>query len=114
MAREVLLVVLALAGCSKGPEADLPSIGEARSLAAEWALVNDQAEKGHVTNSYAQTMRQSVREQLQTTSKALSQPQSVYGEEIGALMREPDDAAPARLRSHASKLKQIEDSLESA
>ena len=114
MARKVLLLILALAGCSKGAEADLPAIGEARSLAAEWALVNDQAEKDRITNSYTQTMRQSVRAQLQTTSKALTKPQSVYGQEIGALMREPDDAAPAKLRAYAGKLKHIEDSLESA
>ena len=44
--RWLLLFALTLAACSKGPEADLPSIGEARSLAAEWALVNDAGEPG--------------------------------------------------------------------
>ena len=114
MLRKPLLVALLLAGCSKGPEADLPSIGEARSLAAEWALVNEQANAGHLTASYVHTMRQNVREQLQTTAKSLTQPQSPYAAEIAAVLREPDGAAPSVLRAHASKLKQIEDKLESA
>jgi uncharacterized lipoprotein len=110
----MLLLVLLLAGCSQGPEADLPSIGEARSLAAEWALVNEQASEGHLTGSYVRTMRENIREQLETTAKSLAQPQSDYGQEIAALLREPDSAAPTELRAHASRLKQIEDSLESA
>lgn len=114
MARKLLLLVLVLASCSKGPEADLPSISEARSLAAEWALVNEQAKQGHLTGSYVRTMRQALREQLQTNSKSLTEPQSAYANEIAALLKEPDDAAPAKLRAHSSKLKRIEDSLESA
>jgi hypothetical protein len=110
----MLLVGLALASCSKGPEADLPSIGEARSLAAEWALVNDQAARGKLTTTYTTTMRKRLREQLQTTSKSLTQPDSSYGREIQALLTEPDAAIPAELLSHARALKQIEDSLESA
>ena len=114
MLRRFLPLILLVAGCSKGAEADLPSIGEARSLAAEWALVNDEASKGHLTPEYVRTMRQSVREQLQTTAKSLTQPSSDYGREIGALLRESDGAAPQQLRAHAAKLKQIEDGLESA
>jgi hypothetical protein len=34
--RCLLLTALLVAACSKGPDADLPAIGEARSLAAEW------------------------------------------------------------------------------
>jgi hypothetical protein len=109
-----LLVVFLLAACSKGAQADLPYIGQARSLGAEWALVNEQAAEGRLTATYVTTMRQSVREQLQTTSQALIQPDSRYGEEIAALLEQPDDAAPEELRAHADRLKQIEDSLESA
>jgi hypothetical protein len=114
MARKLLFLVLALASCSKGPEADLPYISAARSLAAEWAMVNEQASKGHLTGAYIRTMRAMVRQQLQTNSKSLTDRQSAYGKEIGALLKEPDDAPPAELRAHSSKLKQIEDSLESA
>ena len=114
MLRRPLLLILLLAGCSKGPEADLQYISAARSLAAEWALVNEQASEGHLTRPYVRTMRESVRQQLQTNATSLTQPKSEYGSEIQALLREPDDAPPAALRAHASKLKQIEDNLESA
>ena len=114
MLRRPLLLLLFLTGCSKGPEADLEYISSARSLAAEWALVNEQASEGHLSDSYVKTMRQSVREELQTNAKSLTQPQSDYGSQIAAVLREPDDVPPAVLRAHASKLKQIEDNLESA
>src|SRR4051794_23387051 len=99
--RWLLLFALTLAACSKGPEADLPSIGEARSLAAEWALVNDLANQGKLTPTYVQTMRKSVREQLQATSRSLTQPDSAYAVEIAAVLREPDEVPPAKLRAHA-------------
>jgi hypothetical protein len=110
----MLLLFLLAAGCSKGAEADLPYIGEARSLAAEWALVNEQASQGHLTDAYVRTMRASVREQLHTTATSLTEQKSAYAAEIAALMNEPDGAPPAALRAHADKLKHIEDSLESA
>jgi hypothetical protein len=111
----LLLPLLPLiAGCSNGPEADLPHVSAARSLTAEWALVNDEAQKGHLTGSYVRTMRRSVREQLQATRSSLVQPQSDYGREISAILKEPDGATADRLRAHAAKLKQIELSLESA
>jgi hypothetical protein len=109
-----LLLFLLLASCSKGPEEDLQYISQARSLGAEWALVNEQAEKGNLTRAFVSTMRQSVREQLQTTASSLTEPNSPYGNEIRTLISEPDDAPPAELRAHAAKLKQIEDHLESA
>ena len=114
MARRLLFVLVALASCSAGPEADLPSISEARSLAAEWALVNQQAAEGHLTPAYVKTMRQAVHEQLKTAANALTEPQSPYGREIAVLLQEPPDAEPAVLSTHAEKLKRIEDQLESA
>lgn len=114
MLRWPIFLMLSVAACSKGPEADLPYIGEARSLAAEWALVNEQASKGKLSDSYVNGMRADVRKQLQTTAKSLSQPDSRYGEEIQALLAQPDDAAPEDIRAHVERLKQVEDSLESA
>jgi len=114
MLRTPLLLALLIAGCSKGPQADLPYISSARSLAAEWALVNEQASEGKLTGAYVQSMRQSIREQLQTNAKSLTQPQSPYAAEIAALLRQPDDAEPEQLRAQADKLKQQEDALESA
>jgi hypothetical protein len=112
--RWLLLFALTLSACSKGPDADLPAIGSARSLGAEWALVNEQAAKGHLTAAYVQSMRKQLRQQLQTEVSSLTQPDSGYGEEMHALLAEPDAAAPGELRGHADKLKQFEDSLESA
>jgi hypothetical protein len=109
-----LLLLLLLAACSKGPEADLQYISQARSLGAEWALVNEQASQGKLSAPYIDTMRKSVREQLRSAASSLSEPDSRYGHEIQALLSQPDDAAPEELRVHADKLKQIENSLESA
>ena len=114
MTRQLWLLLLLVAGCAKGPEADLQYIGEARSLGAEWALVNEQAAGGRLTSHYTATMRQNIREQLQTTRTSLTRPDSRYGAEIQALLEQPDDAAPAELRAHADRLKTIEDGLESA
>ena len=109
-----LLFALLLAGCSKEPDADLQYIKQARSVAAEWALVNEQASQGKLTPTYGASMHQWLRDELQTSAKSLSQPQSPYGVEIRALLQQPDDAPPAQLRAHSDKLKQIEQSLESA
>jgi hypothetical protein len=114
MMRASLVVGLLLAGCSKGPAADLPYIKEARSTAAEWALVNEQAGKGKLTATYVSSMHRWLRDQLQSSTTSLTEPESRYGQEIQALLHEPDDANPEELRTHSDKLKQIEDSLESA
>jgi hypothetical protein len=113
MPRILLLLVLALASCSKGADADLPAISDARSLTAEWALVNEQASQGHLTAAYAHTMRESIRKQLRSSASALTQPKAPYAGEIAAVLRQPDSASPATLRAHASNLKHIEDQLES-
>jgi len=109
-----LLFAFLLAGCSKGPDADLQYIKQARSVAAEWALVNEQASQGKLTQTYVASMHQWLRDQLQTSSKALSQPDSPYGDEIRTLLQQPDGAPAEDFRAHSDKLKQIEHSLESA
>jgi hypothetical protein len=114
MSRRSCLLLLLLAGCSKGAEADLQYIAQARSLGAEWALVNEQASKGQLSSNYVISMHEWLRDNLQTTASSLTRPDSRYGAEIRTLLAEPDDAAPAELRAHADRLKQIEDSLESA
>jgi hypothetical protein len=114
MLRKPLLLAMLVASCSKGPDADLASIGEARSLTAEWALVNEQALRGQLNTTYADTMRKQLRKQLQTTASSLTQPNSSYAREIGAVLAEPDNASPQALRGHADRLKQVEAGLESA
>jgi len=116
MLRKVLPFLLLVPGScsSSGPEADLQYIKQARSLGAEWALVNEQAAQGRLTQTYVVSMRQWLRDQLQTSADALTQPASRYGEEIRSLLAEADNADPAVFRGHSDKLKQIEDQLESA
>jgi len=116
MWRKLLPLLLALgAGCSNsGPESDLQYIKQARSLGAEWALVNEQSAKGRLTHTYVTSMHGWIRDQLQTSAQSLTEPDSAYGTEIQALLADADDAAPDELRAHSDKLKQIEDNLESA
>jgi hypothetical protein len=113
MMRRPLLFVLLVAGCSKPGDADLQYIGQARSLGAEWALLNQQASRGNLTGTYTRTMRENVRKQLDAAAKALTIPHSRYGREMQDLLTEPDDASPQELRVHVDKLKEIEDSVES-
>ena len=114
MWRNPVLLVCLLAGCTKGPQADLEYIGQARSAASEWALINEQSSKGQLTQPYVESMRKWLRDDIRTSATALTAPDSRYGQEIQALLNQPDDAAPEELRAHADKLKQIEDGLESA
>lgn len=109
-----LLPLLLVSACSSGARADLQHIKQARSIAAEWALVNDEAYERKLTATYVASMHEALREELQTSGSALSEPQSEYGREMTALSNEPDDATPEQLRGHADRLKQIEDALESA
>jgi hypothetical protein len=111
--RRVLFLLL-LAGCSKGPEADLQYIGQARSSAAEWAMVNERANLGQLTDPYVKSMRRSLRSQIKSAKSALTMPGSRYDSEMEALLAQPDEAPPQRLRAHVQRLKQIEDELESA
>jgi len=112
--RRLLLLVVTLAGCSQGRDADLPYISQARSLAAEWALVNEQASAGRLTDTYVKAMRESIRQQLETTSSSLTVPGSRYAQEIDALLAQPADSDPNDLRAYADRLEDIEDKLESA
>ncbi|HWJ37596.1 MAG TPA: hypothetical protein VNR86_02395 [Sphingomicrobium sp.] len=111
--RRVLFILL-LAGCSKGPEADLQYIGQARSSAAEWALVNERASLGQLTHPYVDSMRRSLRSQIKSARSALTMPGSRYDTEMEALLAQPDETSPQELRTHVERLKQIEDELESA
>jgi hypothetical protein len=112
--RRFLALFLLIAGCTQGPAADVPYISQARSLAAEWALINEQASEGRLTETYVKVMRQSIRRQLETASTSLTVPGSRYAQEIDALRSLPDDSNPSELRAYADRLKQIEDGLESA
>ena len=110
----MLAALLVLTACSKGPEADLQYIKQARSLAAEWATINEQSAKRQLTDIYAATMHQWIRRQLESASQSLTEPHSAYAAEIDALLDLPDDAPPTALHAYGERLKQFETSLESA
>jgi hypothetical protein len=110
--KRLVLLCLVLSGCAQGAQKDLPSIAQARSLAAEWALVNEQAIEGKLTATYIKTMRASVREQLTTISRSLSEP--LAATIVNDLVTQPDDATPQQLRASAEQLKRVESQLESA
>ena len=105
---------LLLTSCSRGPQADLQYISQARSLAAEWALINQLASQGQLTDAYVSAMHQSLRKQVETTAKALTEPDSPYAHEIRGIGSAPDDTPPQQLRAASDRLKAIEDKLESA
>ena len=114
MYKAVILILTFLSACSRGPPADLQYIKQARSIAAEWALINNQAKADNLTSTYVVSMHQSLRENLQTAFDSLSDKHSSYGQQMNALLAERADAAPAELRARAEALKRIEDDLESA
>src|SRR4051794_27118858 len=64
MALRPVVLLLFLAGCSMGPEADLQYIKQARSLAAEWALVNEQSNAGRLTPAYVRSMHRWLHDDL--------------------------------------------------
>ena len=108
------LIFLLLWSCSSGAQSDLQYIKQARSLAAEWASVNEQARHGKLTATYVRSMHEWLQDGIQTSVTSLTQPNSDYGNEMKALLAEPAGAAPDALRAHANSLKRIEDQLESA
>lgn len=114
MVGRTLFLIALLAGCARSAESDLQYVKQARSIAAEWALINEQAAAGKLTTTYVISMHEWLREDLKTTASSLTDPHSPHGNEVQALMAEPADAAPGRLRAHADRLKRIEDDLESA
>ena len=109
-----LLLVLALAACSKGPASDLPSIKQARSAAAEWALVNEQALHGRLNPIYVDQMRAAAHEELIAALPGLSDPTSRQASIVARLLVEPPESPPARLRAYSDDLKSVETGLESA
>lgn len=109
-----MILLALLAGCERSPDTDLQYVKQARSIAAEWLLINQQFEKGKLTATYVSSMHRWLRDGLQTANSSLTRPEAAYAEEIRALLAEPPNAPASRLQAHAKRLKQIEDGLESA
>ena len=109
-----LVLAAALTACSQGSSADLPSIKQARSAAAEWALVNEQGQRGQLNRIYVEQMRKAARQELIAALPGLSDPASPQAKIIARLLIEPPESSPARLRALSDELKSIETGLESA
>lgn len=110
----IAALLLFSAGCSKGPDADLQYISQARSIAAEWALINELDGQGRLNRTYVDSMHHWFAKGLGGAQSSLRRPDTDYGAEIRALAAEPPATSAAVLRARAMRLKRIEDELESA
>jgi hypothetical protein len=72
--RAILTLVLtgaALAGCSSQTDRELEAVKAARSVLAEWALVEEQDGKRVTPSIYVEQMRKQARDQLETSESGL-------------------------------------------
>ena len=93
---------------------DLPTIKAARSVLAEWALVNQVAISARLQASYVDGMRTAARKQLGANLKSLSSPTSPAALVIQHCLRLPAAAPSAVLQGCAERLRAIEVQFEAA
>jgi len=106
-----VLAVFLTAACASQADRELEAVKSARSVFAEWALVEQQAAKGQTPATYAGQMRELARDQLKTAQEELArQPQAVGV--INDVSAGPPDAAA--LKQAAAALEPLEKRLESA
>jgi hypothetical protein len=106
----ILLAALAC-GCSSQADRQLEAVKSARSVLAEWALVEDQAASGRTPRTYAEQMRKLARDQLKTAETELAgQPQAAAS--IQRLRTGSPGAAA--LKSTNAALEPLEKRLESS
>ena len=68
----LLLLPAALVGCSSQTDKELEAVKSARSVIAEWALVEEQANKQQAQTIYVEQMRQLAKDQLKKDQQELS------------------------------------------
>jgi hypothetical protein len=100
-----------LAACSSQRDKQLEAVKSARSVLAEWALVEEQADKGRAQDTYVEQMRGKAKDQLKTDATELSQ-QPDAAALLDTLRSSSPDAAALKQADDA--LKPLEDSLEAA
>ena len=103
-------VLVPLVACGSPQQADSQSIKAIISTAAEWALVNREAERGRVTRVYATTMRQLARAQISTELKTLEQHRSPALPVAAGLAHLPADASPELIGRQVELLRRTETS----
>ncbi len=111
----VALLSLALVdACSSGQRADLVAIKGIRSAAAEWALVNREAERGRLTSAFAKGMREAARENIAKEARAITQTNPQAAHHAAVLQALPSNATPGLIVPHVKALRQIGAALESS
>ena len=104
MKRLFPLAAIALLGaCSSEADKQLEAVKAARSVMAEWALVEEQSAKGEAPQTYADQMRDSAKSQLRTAQSSLMSGQPKAAALIGNLA----DGEPS-----AEALKAAQDALD--
>jgi len=104
-------LMMALCSCSSRADKQLEAVKSARSVIAEWALVEEQAAAGRAQSTYVGQMRELAKDQLKTAEQELSQ-QPDAASLIDSLRSHAPDAAA--LKRAAGALKPLENSLETA
>jgi hypothetical protein len=106
-----LVLTVALAACASQSDKQLEAVKSARSVLAEWALVEQQSAGGNAQATYVKQMRAQARQQLKTAAAELSgQPEAA-----GLLERlRSGSPGPADLKAAGDALRPLEDSLEAA
>jgi hypothetical protein len=107
----LILVAVALPACSSQADKQLEAVKSARRVLAEWALVEEQADKGRAQHTYTEQMRAQAKDQLKTAQTGLSD-QPVAARLIRQLRAGSPDTAT--LHAADSALEPLEDQLESA
>jgi hypothetical protein len=107
-----LAALLLVAASQPAPDRDLAAIKAARSIVAEWALVNQLAAAGRLSGSFADGMRREARQQLSERLSELSDPASPAAREIARMSQAPARVDPGALRASAQHLLAIETQLE--
>jgi hypothetical protein len=109
--RSAALAAIALLLCGASPadsERDRPAIKAARSIVAEWALINRAAAEHRVTRLYAVQMRDEARSQLADQLHVMANPRSPASAEIARLLAIPPASDAAVLERGVERLLQIE------
>lgn len=110
-----MIGILALSLCgADSPDSprDVLTIKAARSVVAEWALVNRTAARGSPSGHYTEQMRREARRQLASDLKAMSNPDSPASRVMARLLALNPAADPRLLADGAAALARIEKQLE--
>ncbi|MFL6859906.1 MAG: hypothetical protein ACJ8EV_03695 [Sphingomicrobium sp.] len=105
----VLALVAGLGGCASPAERDLEAVKSARSVLAEWALVEAQASRDSTPATYAEEMRSAAGDQLAKARQTLRERRPEAAARLSISADGP--ANPAELRAVREALKPLETAL---